>query len=47
MSNPSLSGGGGVSMDKVIVYLLGSNFSGTSSDAGEYQKSKKVFEVTD
>jgi len=43
----TVSGGGGISIDDVIVYLLGSNFSGTSSNAGEYQKSKKVFEVTD
>jgi len=43
----TVSGGGGIGMNDVIVYLLGSNFSGTSSDAGEYQKNKKGFEVTD
>jgi len=43
----SVSSGGGISIDDVIVYLLGSNFSGTSSNAGEYQKNKKGFEVTD
>jgi len=43
----SVSGGGGISLNDVNVYLLGSNFSGTSSNAGEYQKNKKGFEVTD
>ena len=41
----SISGGGGISIDDVIVYLLGSNFSGTSSNAGSYQKNKQGFET--
>jgi hypothetical protein len=34
MSNPSLSGGGSVSLDDVLVMLFGSSYSGTSTDAG-------------
>lgn len=34
MSNPSLSGGGSLSLDEVLVMLFGSAYTGASTSAG-------------
>jgi len=43
MSGPSVSGGGGISISDVIQYLLGSDWSGVSGNAGEYRRHKQAF----
>lgn len=49
MSNPSLSGGGGPSLDDVLVMLFGSAYSGASTEAGaglRYSQAASNTEVT-
>ena len=49
MSNPSLSGGGGPSLDDVLVMLFGSAYSGASTEAGaglRYSQAAANTEVT-
>jgi len=49
MSNPSLSGGGGVTKDDVLKMIYGSSYSGASTDDGvgvRYSQSQTSTEKT-
>ena len=49
MSGPSVSGGGGISKDDVLVMIYGSSYSGASTDAGvgvRYSHSQTSTETT-
>jgi len=49
MSGPSVSGGGGISKDDVLVMIYGSAYTGANSDAGcgiRYSQSQTSTENT-
>jgi len=43
MSGPSVSGGGGITLDDVLQYLFDSSWAGVSTNPGEYRRHKQAY----